>query len=556
MTPAPLVRPALRRRWAPVAAGAVLAAMHQASETAVPLVIGIVVDRAIVTGDGAAMLRWALVVVALFCVLGTAGLYGYQLLERGAQWIAHDVRARVAARVLDPRGGVDARSGDTVSLASNDAEAVGRVSFAVGLGFAALPPLVGGAVVLLTISRPLALVVLGGVPIVVGAVAVLSRPLTTRMHAEQDAVASATGMATDLLRGLRVLKGLGAEEAGTARYRRASGEALAARLRSARFLGGYTGVTLGVSGLFLVVVAWVGGRLALAGEITVGELVTAVGLAQFLVSPLRMVTEVGTFAAEVRASARRVRALLDTPPAVTDSTGPVPTEVRGELVLRDVTAGALAGLDLTVGRGEHLGVVAAPAEATALLDVLARRREPSAGEVTLDGVALAEVPLRALRRALLVTDHDAVLFSTTLAGNVAAAAPPGADLAPALAASDAAEVVATVPGGLDARLDDGGNTLSGGQRQRIALARALAADAPVLVLHDPTTAVDAATEHAVAGRLAALRRGRTTVVVASSPALLGACDRVVVLRDGRVSAVGGHAELARADAGYRELVLG
>lgn len=554
--PPRLLGPALRRRWWPVAAGAVLATLHQASETAVPVVVGLVIDQAVVTGDASAMVLWAGVVVGLFLVLGTAGLFGYYLLERAEQWIAHDVRALVVARALDPRGGVRARSGETVSLASNDAKSVGQVAFVVGLSIAVLPPLVGGTVVLLTISVPLALVVLGGLPVVLVVVALLSRPLTTRMHDEQTAIASTTGVATDLLHGLRVLKGLGAEPAGAQRYELASRRALAARLRSAKFLGGYTGVTLGVSGFFLVVVAWVGGRLALAGDITVGELVTAVGLAQFLVAPLGMLTGIGADLASVRASAKRVQALLRTPPAVQDP-GVTPAHGGvGDVALRDVVAGPFDGLELTVTAGEHLGVVASPAESATLLDLLARRRDPETGSVTLDGASLADWPLPELHRRLLVAEHDAVLFSGSLEDNLRAASGTGADLSAALAAGAADQVAATVPGGLAAVLDEGGSSLSGGQRQRIALARALAADPDVLVLHDPTTAVDSATEHTIAGRLAAVRDGRTTLVLASSPALLAACDRVVVIREGRVAASGHHADLAASDTGYRQAVLG
>ncbi len=123
-----------------------------------------------------------------------------------------------------------------------------------------------------------------------------------------------------------------------------------------------------------------------------------------------------------------------------------------------------------------------------------------------------------------------------------------------LAAAAADEVVEVLPAGLDALVGEGGRTLSGGQRQRIALARALAADAPVLVLHDPTTAVDAATEHRVADGIATLRAGRTTVLVTSSPALLARCHRVLLVDDGAVVATGTHADLV-ADERYREAVL-
>jgi putative ABC transport system ATP-binding protein len=126
----------------------------------------------------------------------------------------------------------------------------------------------------------------------------------------------------------------------------------------------------------------------------------------------------------------------------------------------------------------------------------------------------------------------------------------------AIAAAAVDDVVEALPDGIDTQLVDAGRSLSGGQRQRIALARALAAPAPVLVLHEPTTALDAATEARVAGALRAARDGHTTLLVTTSPTLLAACDTVVVLRDGRVEAIATHGNLLDADAAYRETVLG
>jgi putative ABC transport system ATP-binding protein len=124
-----------------------------------------------------------------------------------------------------------------------------------------------------------------------------------------------------------------------------------------------------------------------------------------------------------------------------------------------------------------------------------------------------------------------------------------------LAAAQVEEVASALPDGMATRLADGGRSLSGGQRQRIALARSLAADPPVLVLHDPTTALDAATEARVAEGLREVRAERTTVLVTTSPVLLAACDAVTLVQDGRVRARGRHAELLDGDAAYREAVL-
>jgi putative ABC transport system ATP-binding protein len=213
------------------------------------------------------------------------------------------------------------------------------------------------------------------------------------------------------------------------------------------------------------------------------------------------------------------------------------------------------GLAVELAAGEHLGVVVTDgATAAGLLDVLGRDAEPD-GVLRLDGTDLRAVSLAAARRAVLVARHDAALFEGTLADNlIVDADADAAKLAPALAASAADEVRDTLPDGLATEIGERGRTLSGGQRQRVALARALAAEPTVLVLHDPTTAIDAATEDRIAAGLHRLRAGRSTLLVTSSPALLARCDRVVLIRDGAVSAEGTHASLVD-DPAYRAAVL-
>ncbi|MEM9711905.1 MAG: ABC transporter ATP-binding protein [Actinomycetota bacterium] len=556
VSPRGLVRTVTRRRRRDLILGSVFVMLHQASEAVIPIMIGLAIDRAIVTGDEAAMARWVGLLVIVFVVLSCAGLVGYYSLERAQLWIAHDVRQGVVGRALDPRGGVGVRSGDVVSIASNDAEEVGAVSWAIGLGAGALPALVGGSVFLLAVSLPLGLVIMVGVPIVVVVVMALSRPLVGRSEQEQAAVATATGVATDLLRGLRVLTGLGVGAAASPRYRVASRSALAARLRSARFFAGYEGLTLGVSGALVVVVAWLGGRLALEGDITVGQLVAAVGLAQFLIGPLSLLIESGALVATVRAAAHRVVDLRSRPTAVDDDALDVPSpDPKAPAVhLEGVGDRHLTNVHLAVDSGAVVGIVAEPAEAAAIVELLGRRRDPDRGRLLLGGVDVRDWPLDRFRREVVVSAAHAELFDGALGEQIAVAAEPmSIDAAIEAAAVD--EVLDAVPDGLGARIGEYGRRLSGGQRQRVVLARALATDAPVLVLHDPTTAVDASTEHLIAGRVARLRRGRgTTIFVTTTPALLSICDRVAVVRDGATAATGRHDELLH-DPAYVEQVL-
>ncbi len=191
-----------------------------------------------------------------------------------------------------------------------------------------------------------------------------------------------------------------------------------------------------------------------------------------------------------------------------------------------------------------------PAAATDLLDCLGRAADPAGGSVSVDSIDLSTVDPSRVRAVVLVAAHDADLFAGTVAENVST----GPKTAEAMTAAAVDEVASALPDGVATAVTERGRSLSGGQRQRVALARALAADAPVLVLHDPTTAVDTVTEARIAAGLAELRRGRTTILVTTSPALLAAADRVVLLDDGRVAGEGSHAELAgRPD--YRAAVL-
>ncbi|MDP8968956.1 MAG: ABC transporter ATP-binding protein/permease, partial [Actinomycetota bacterium] len=317
----------------------------------------------------------------------------------------------------------------------------------------------------------------------------------------------------------------------------------------------YKGAVLAANGVFLALVALVGGRLAVQGDITVGELVAAVGLAQYLIGPLKVFSWFTERLVQGRASAERIAAVLSAPPAVTPGTRTLSDPIRGEIRLRGVQEGTLAGLDLTVRAGELLGVVAQPADATSLLRCLSRDIDPVAGRVELDGLPLTDLDPADVRSAILVVTHHATLFEDSLADNIRAAAPAGADIDAAMRAAQADEVARALPNGTASMVSDAGRSLSGGQRQRVVLARALAVDPPVLVLHDPTTAIDAVTEARIAAGIRELRRGRTTILVTTSPTLLAATDRVVTLEDGVTTAEGAHAHLVRSLESYRQAVL-
>jgi len=292
----------------------------------------------------------------------------------------------------------------------------------------------------------------------------------------------------------------------------------------------------------------------------VGQLVAAVGVTQFLVGPLNRIGYAAGARAGARASAGRVAALLSRPPATADGTDDPPPG-SPSLTLTTVGSGSLDGVDLAVAGGSYVGVATSdPGAGGSLVALLARSVDPTRGSVAFGGVPLDQLRLAALRRSLLVAGHDAALFTGTVRDNLVAGN--GADGADgvglpvaALAASAADEVIDSLPAGADTDLTERGQSLSGGQRQRLALARALAAEPPVLVLHEPTTAVDAVTEARIATGLRSHRAGRTTVVVTTSPALLAAADVVVLLEGGKIVDTGTHAELVARNPRYAAVVL-
>ena len=164
-----------------------------------------------------------------------------------------------------------------------------------------------------------------------------------------------------------------------------------------------------------------------------------------------------------------------------------------------------------------------------MVDALARRIEPSSGTIHLGDNAIHELHIDELRTHVLAAPHDAALFIGTVGDNIDALAPIGSRNDEAIAAAAADQVISALPLGLATRVTEQGNSLSGGQRQRIALARALASEAPVLVLHDPTTAVDSVTEARIARGIAEVRGAHATILLTSSPVLLDICDRVIEL---------------------------
>ncbi|TDD58823.1 ABC transporter ATP-binding protein [Kribbella antibiotica] len=504
---------------------ALAATLWQVGEAAVPVVMGLAIDRALATGDAGQLVLWIGVLMGLYVVLTAAAKFAIQLTAYAIQLLQHRLRSTLSTGVLHPvAGGAHAPDGSVVSLMTND---VGRMANGVQLVIMPIARVVTIgfiAVSLLTTHWILGLAVLVGAPVAVWLMGVLSERLSRDTREYQGLLATTVGLATDVVAGYRVVKGIRAETEATRRYQQASQETLVGAKRNAGLLGRFLMGSGVVTGVFVAAVMGLAGWFAVDGQLSIGELIAAVGLAQALLPQIQSIANdsIPNLAGSRASSARILDALQAEAAVASESDDAVPPPVTQLPVLEISTPTTT----IRIEPGELVGVrtddVTAARVAEALLDP---REAGSEVAVRLDGIAAGELSAQEYRARVTFTPHRVTLFSGTIRDNLTAtaAAPELVTAAVRAAACDDFAADLDLPVGAD------GNRFSGGQLQRLALARALASDAPILVLHDPTTAVDSVTEHTIAERLRAVRAGRSTLLITSSPALLNSCDRVVDL---------------------------
>ncbi len=425
--------------------------------------------------------------------------------------------------------------------------------------------LLGGMVVLFVINARLTVVMLAVLPAVIIASAVFGRRLRRISTAFQDELALANARAEEAIAGIRVVQSFTAERAESARYGDAIRDAFASALRRARVRAVFvpsvfTGFLLGIG-----LVLWEGGRLALAGALPPGDLIT------FLLLTVTVAGSIGSFTGlyaqvqEAAGASRRVFELLDATSDLPEPAHPVALPaVRGAVRFEGVRfrygdrgdAWVLDGIDLAADPGEVVALVGpSGAGKSTLVTLIPRFFDPIEGRVTLDGIDLRELDPRDLRHHVGVVPQETLLFSGTIADNVRYGRPDASDeeVVAAAVAANADGFVRGFPNGYETIVGERGVMLSGGQRQRVAIARALLKDPRILVLDEATSSLDSESEALVQAALDRLMQGRTTFVIAHRLSTIVGADRIVVIDEGRVVQTGRHAELLAAGGLYADL---
>ena len=414
--------------------------------------------------------------------------------------------------------------------------------------------LIGMVVVTARIDAMLALAALIVAPVLFLMNHYYRRRVRVRWHEVRALETSALAVVQEVLGALRVVKAFGQEEREHQRFLRRSGQGMWARLRLSLAEGGF-GLVAGVlTALGSAGVLFLGVRHVQAGTLTLGELLLVMGYLAQLYEPLRTLSKRAVGLQSKLAGAERVFALLDSAPDVLERPGARGlTRARGGIDFEDVAFGyaadrtVLGGISFTAPAASRVGIAGPTGSGkTTLVGLLLRLYDPTRGRILLDGVDLKDYRLADLRRQYAMVLQDPVLFSTTIGENIAYARPDASqeEIVEAAKAANAHDFIRRLPQGYDTPVGERGMTLSGGERQRISLARAFLRDAPILILDEPTSAVDLKSEALIMEAIARLMRGRTTFIVAHRLSTLQGCDLRLEIEGGRLVAAEAPARLS------------
>ena len=560
-----LLRWLLRRAAVPVTLATLAACTSNIIQAIVPAFLGQALDAGIENGLNGRVWGIGALLLVLFVVYAVGdtmlSYFGVTAWMRTAFDVDRLVGRQISATGKDLSRQVS--TGEVATIIASDADYLGKLIEYVPALLGAAASFLVVAVLMLRTSVSLGLIVILGMPLVAAIVTLVIRPLQKRQAVQREAQSAVTTITTDTVAGLRILRGIGGEDVFARRYRDASQELRRRGVEVASSQATLMTLQVLLPGLFAAIVVWVAARMAVAGSLTPGGLITFYGYTAYMSWPLWVFTSSVQDYTRAVVGARRLSRLLEVAPAA----GSLVERLSLDPAAAHPVSGDLVdtGSGLRLEEGRMTALVCPDPQVSADLAMRLGRFTDAGPTVTLAGRPLTTMPLEQVRASVVVSGATAQLFTGTLreALDVRGGPDPqpagledlvraeterttGADvdqqvrpqereapgddrLIEAIGIADAGDVLTSLSEGLAGMITEKGRSLSGGQRQRVALARALLTEAPTLVLIEPTSALDSHTEARVAAQVHRARAGRTTVVVTASPLVLEACDEVVLL---------------------------
>ncbi|HEV2689210.1 MAG TPA: ABC transporter ATP-binding protein [Bryobacteraceae bacterium] len=544
----------------------VLSLLSTCLSLAIPYLSKSLIDRALLGRDFHALL----VIVALFTAI-TLASFGLNVISglrytRTSAEILFDMRLSLYRHLqrLSPRFYARTRLGEIVSRINNDIAEIQRVAAETALAWVGnVLFLVGTIAVMLWLDWRLFLLTIALVPVSIWALAHYRRRLELKVATLRQSSADIGSFLIETLQGVKLVVTSNAQEREERRFR-AKNDTFIGALMSMQLLTYFTG---GLPGLILsgstVLVFLYGGRQVIQGSLSMGAFVAFLAYQLRLFPPIQALMGLYTGLATARVSLARVDQIFDTAPEVVEAGEALPLpNIRGDLSFEDVSLSfdrntpVLDSVNFSVRAGETLAVVGPSGSGkSTIADLLLRLLDPDTGTVRLDGHDLRTVSLADLRRHVVLVDQEPFVFHATIAENLRYTRPDAtlADLEEAAGAAGIEDFIRNLPQQYDTPVGERGMALSAGERQRIAIARAFLADPAVLVLDEPTAALDPISERQVISGYEAIMKGRTTILISHRLELACQADKVVVLDGAKIVESGSPHELQRLQGAFAKL---
>ena len=552
-----------------IAAASAALIVSSAATLVLPAALRGLIDRGFSTAQIQLISQYFLLFLLAAAVLGLATAVRFYFVTWIGERVIADLRKAVFANVvrLSPTFFEVTRTGEVLSRLSADTTLIQTVvGSSASVAARNFVMFVGGLILMFVTSVKLTLLVTGAVVLVMIPLMLFGRWVRTLSRRSQDRIAETSAHASETLNAVQTVQAFTQEDAERQRYAATVESSFVVAILRTRARAAMTAVVIFAAFGSIAAVGWVGAQDVVAHAMSAGQLVQFIIYAAIVAGGVGAMSETYGDLQRAAGASERLSELLTVEPDIVVPVHPLalPVPARGAVAFRDVTFHypsrpnykALNNFSMSVAPGEAVALVGpSGAGKSTVFQLLLRFFTPQSGTIAFDGVDVAKLDPKDVRRQIALVSQDCVIFSGTLADNIRYGRPEAneADVRRAAEAAAAAEFIEALPQGYETVVGERGATLSGGQRQRIAIARAILRDAPLLLLDEATSALDAENERLVQIGLENLMTGRTTIVIAHRLATIQRLKRIVVIDRGRVVGEGSHAELVAKGGLYARL---